>query len=222
MFSDYGRLIRLLLVLIAMGTWISSPQMAQDRTLRTANQAADSSSPVPSSWRQGREPALQQQAQENRETRAQPSPVPSLLVQKAPLSAVARCATSALEEKGWSVLPFENEKRQLLAFRVIGADELPRVADTQQPQGGSDRAQARANLNLNFSPAKDGRTRIDVRLRIVGEGATSLPVLRPSNWTALPSTGALESDVLAALQVHCGPARNLPSADHGTSRRRKN
>jgi len=84
-------------------------------------------------------------------------------------------------------------------------------AGLQIQNGGDARihwVRGRADLILSFSPAADERTRIDLRARILGWGETSLPLLRPSNWWTLPSSGALEGDVLAALKAHCGPATN--------------
>ncbi len=221
MCNQSSRGIPSLLVLGVMGTWLFSPLLSQEGVLRAANQGGSSSSLPPVSA-QAREPALQERGQEEREPGSKPSSVSSLLAEKAPPSAVAACAKSALEEQGWGVFPYDEQKKQLSAFRVFGAWVLPPVAEMKQPEHKSEWSQARANLNLNFSPAGENRTRIDLSLRLVGERASSLPALRPSNWSSLPSTGKLENEVLAALQAHCGPARKLPLAEHGASRRRNN
>jgi hypothetical protein len=205
MFSD--RVIQQLLILTVIGTYLSWPLDPRC------------------------EPALQQADAKKTATTAEQRPASSLLVNKAPLAAAMRCAISALEKQGWSflpsheqgmnVLPSEKERKELLAIRELRPDELRRDADTSQHEG-SEGVQGRANLNLNFSPANGNATRIDARLRIVAEAATPVPVLRPSNWSPLRSTGVLEKEVLVALQSHCGPARKLPLAEHGASRRRDN
>ncbi len=164
----------------------------------------------PPSLRQasGRAPHLASQKPDDgkRESKAQPGSANSLLVEKAPLSAIVRCVTTTLEERGWNVLPLKADKKQLLALRNVEADELRRIADTKRGQSEIHWVQGRVHLVLSFSPANDQQTRIVIKARILGQGEASLPVLRPSNLWTLPSTGALEGDVLAALRVCCGPA----------------
>ncbi len=210
------------LLLLALLASLLSPPISLGGTPRTSDAVANPSSSPSESSHQEREPASRRRGQEKTDAKPEPSPTSPLLVEKGPVSALVQCARSSLEEKGWGVLEYEKEKKQLSAFRVISAEELARVADTKKIGGQIDWAQARASLSLSFFPVNDNRTRIEVRVRILGEGATSLAVLRPSNWSALPSTGALESEVLDALQAHCGPAKRLPSAGHGASGRKNN
>ena len=156
----------------------------------------------------GQEQGSQEPNQGRKESKARPSSALFLTVEKVPLPVVVQCATQAVEGQGWIVLPSKKGKNQLRTFRNVGVDELRRIADTKRGDARIYWVRGRADLILSFSPAADERTRIDLRARILGWGETSLPLLRPSNLWTLPSSGALEGDVLAALKAHCGPATN--------------
>jgi hypothetical protein len=60
------------------------------------------------------------------------------------------------------------------------------------------------NAEIRLIPLGEGVTQARIRMRILAKGTTSLRLMRPSSWWPLASTGALEGDILAALETRCG------------------
>ena len=188
---NHGRAVCSLPVLAAIGVLLAAPMIAWALSNRAGPQRRD---------------------QEKAESRAQPRSVFTLTVEKVPQSSVIRCVKDELEQQGWRVLPFKKDKRQLLAFRNVEAGELGRVADTKRGAGTIHWVRGRVDLILSFSAANHNTTSVDLRARILAQGETSRSLLRPMNWWPLPSTGALEGDVVAALKVQCGtPTKSRPT-----------
>jgi len=119
-------------------------------------------------------------------------------------SALEECVRRILLETGWSLPARSQEKGRLLATRQLESDELRRVAQTEVLGGKIHWDEAMANAEIRLISLSEGKTQVRIRTRILAKGSTSLPLMRPSNWFPLASTGALEGDILAALETRCG------------------
>lgn len=121
-----------------------------------------------------------------------------------PPSALEECARKILQETGWKLPETSQEKGGLLAMRHLDSEELRRVAQTEVLGGKIHWDDGIANAEIRLIPLSESITQARIRTRILAKGSTSLPVMRPSNWWPLSSTGALEGDILAALETRCG------------------
>ena len=117
--------------------------------------------------------------------------------------AVEECVRRILPEAGWTLAASSQEKSGLHAGRRVEPDELRRVAQTEIGGGKIHWEEGMVNAEIRLVPLSEGVTQVRIRTRIVARGTTTLRLMRPSPWWPLASTGALEEDVLAALETHC-------------------
>jgi hypothetical protein len=108
-----------------------------------------------------------------------------------------------LKEAGWTLPATTPEKRGILAMRRLTVEELRRAAQTEIGGGKINWEEGMANAEIRLIPLGGAGTQVRVRARILAKGSTSLRLMRPSPWWSLASTGALEGDILAALEARC-------------------
>lgn len=121
-----------------------------------------------------------------------------------PPSSVLDCVETFLISRGESIFRIDKEKGIITTgFHWVGPEELRRIAVLDRGKGQIRWTKGIYQLTISLSPAEGGKTQIQVNARIFGAGETSLPLMRPSLWWPLPSTGSLEGDILAALVIHC-------------------
>jgi hypothetical protein len=121
-----------------------------------------------------------------------------------PPSAVEECVRRILLEIAWTMVPNSEDKGALLARRHLESEELRRVAQTEILGGNIHWEEGMANAEIRLIPHSERETQVRIRARILGKGSTTLRLMRMSPWWPLVSTGALEGDVLAALEARCG------------------
>jgi hypothetical protein len=121
-----------------------------------------------------------------------------------PQTVVEECLRPVLGETGWT-LPTSSLKDTPLfqATRSLSAEELHRAAQTEIGGGKIQWEEGGANVEIRLIPRSGGGTQVRLRARILGKGSTSLRLMRMSPWWPLASTGALECDILAALETRC-------------------
>jgi hypothetical protein len=118
---------------------------------------------------------------------------------------VEECLRSVLRETGWTLPTSSLEKSSgLRATRSLSAEELRRAAQTEMGGGKIHWEEGMANVEIQLTPRSGSGTQVRIRARILGKGSTSLRLMRMSPWWPLASTGALEGDILAALEARCG------------------
>ncbi len=127
---------------------------------------------------------------------------PAAVELQLPPARARACIAAALEETGWSVVRRGTGRESLRASRTVPAEELERIAETRRA-AEIRWAHGRVDLLAGFSPLGRNATRLELRVRVLAEGETSAPLMRPTNWWPLPSTGALEGELAAALQTRC-------------------
>jgi hypothetical protein len=119
-----------------------------------------------------------------------------------PQTVVGEYLRSVLGDTGWALPTSSLEKSSgLRATRSLSAEELRRTAQTEIGGGKIQWEEGGANVEIRLIPRSGGGTQIRVRARILGKGSTSLRLMRMSPWWPLASTGALEGDILAALEA---------------------
>lgn len=122
-----------------------------------------------------------------------------------PPSSVLGCVETFLISRGESIFRIDKEKGIITTgFHWVGPEELRRIAVLDRGKGQIRWTKGIYQLIISsLSLSDEGKTQIQVNARIFGAGETSLPLMRPSLWWLLPSTGSLEGDILAALVIHC-------------------
>ncbi len=121
-----------------------------------------------------------------------------------PLPLALDCVRAVLAARGESIFRVDEEQGVVTtSFRLVNPEELRRIAVTDREAGRIRWTRGIYQLTIILSPVNGDGTRVRVSARVLGAGETFLPLMRPSNWWPLPSTGSLESDVLAALTAHC-------------------
>jgi hypothetical protein len=122
-----------------------------------------------------------------------------------------QCLTSVLQQKGWSPLPPELPDRLSLG-RQVDPEELRKIAVTQIAGGKIQWTEGRVDANLSLKSQSKGSTEVRLFVRILGRGNAPFPVMRPSDWWPLASTGRLEEDVLAQFAASCEGKERTPTA----------
>jgi hypothetical protein len=121
-----------------------------------------------------------------------------------PLPLAFPCVQAALNARGEPTFRVERAQGVITTgFRLVETDTLRRIAATDRGGGRLRWTYGLYQLSLRLSTVDQARTRVRVSARILGAGETAFPLLRPSAWWPLPSTGRLEGDVRAALARHC-------------------
>ena len=133
-----------------------------------------------------------------------PGPPYFIEVEETDRSRVVECTKVALEEEGERVFRWDEEETRLTtALRSIEPEELRRIAVTKTCGDRIRWVEGRAQLMISLSPGKEESTRIEIKARILAKGETSLPLMRPSDWWPVSSSGRLEGDIVVALEAHC-------------------
>ena len=131
--------------------------------------------------------------------------------------ALLDCAQSILEQHGESPIHQGAQLDRVLTWpHQVGADELARVAlltDSDQARWLEGMYQIQVTAALDGA----GAPRLEVEARILGRQTTSLPVLRPSTWQRLESSGALEQEVNAEVAACLSPADQMPQSPPDSS-----
>ena len=117
---------------------------------------------------------------------------------------VRECLILALKDKGWVPSPLMKADTPLVLSRVVDPDELQRIAVTGIVGGRVQWSEGRVDTTLDLESHNRNTTTVGIQLRILGRGTTSLPIMRPSDWWPLASTGALETDLLNSIAAKCG------------------
>lgn len=119
------------------------------------------------------------------------------------VSRVRGCVLEILRERGESVPGPEGQKDVIkTGFRSVTGEELKRIA--QLPMQGKARwTKGRYSIQLSASAGPGDSTVLALSVRIIGHGETELPLLRPSPWWSLRSSGVLEQEVLSAILQCC-------------------
>jgi hypothetical protein len=116
------------------------------------------------------------------------------------------CARSILQQHGETILRPSAQSDQLLTWpHQVDREELARLAvitDTDQAQWLDGMYQ----IQITLVSDESGAPRLDVEARILGRQRTSLPLLRPSPWQRLDSSGVIEQEVNADLAACSNPA----------------
>jgi hypothetical protein len=122
-----------------------------------------------------------------------------------------QCLTSVLQEKGWSPLPPELPDRLSLG-RQVDPEELRKIAVTEIAGGKIQWTEGRVDASLSLKSQSKGTSEVRLFVRILGRGNASFPVMRPSDWWPLASTGRLEEDLLAQVAASCEGKERTPTA----------
>lgn len=126
------------------------------------------------------------------------------------------CLIRALKEKGWMPSPLMEAGTHLLLSRIVDPEELGRIAVTAIAGGRVQWSEGRVDTTLDLEPHRESTTTVRMKVRILGRGTTSLPIMRPSDWWPLDSTGTLERDLLNSIAATCaansktGPRQQKP------------
>jgi hypothetical protein len=122
-----------------------------------------------------------------------------------------QCLTTVLQEKGWSPLPPELPDRLSLG-RQVDPEELRKIAVTEIAGGKIQWTDGRVDASLSLKSQSKSTTEIRLFVRILGRGNAPFPVMRPSDWWPLASTGRLEEDLLAQVAASCEGKERTPTA----------
>ena len=129
----------------------------------------------------------------------------SIPVTETPPSSFVECIKGVLKDRGERLLASDEAKGRITtAPRVLGPDELRKIAVTEKRGDKVQWVQGMVQLTFTFAAADGGPARMEVTARILGKAQTFLPLMRPSDWLPLPSNGILEGEVLAAMRQSCG------------------
>jgi hypothetical protein len=121
-----------------------------------------------------------------------------------PLLPALGCVQAVLTSQGESIIRVDEERGVIMTrFRLVSREALQRIAATNRGGVTVRWTKGIYQFIITLSPVERGGTQVRVAARILGYSETSTPVLRPSPWRPLPSTGNLEARILAAVTASC-------------------
>jgi hypothetical protein len=80
----------------------------------------------------------------------------------------------------------------------VDQDELARLASLTDPDR-TEWLEGMYQIQVTLVPDGAGASQLDVEVRILGRQSTALPLLRPSPWQRLESSGVLEQEINSEL-----------------------
>ena len=131
-------------------------------------------------------------------------------------SVLHECLILALKENDWVPSPLVEAGTHFSLSRIVDTDELSRIAVTGIMGGRVQWSEGRVDTTLDLEPHRKNTTTVRIQVRILGRGTTSLPIMRPSDWWPLASTGTLERKLLISIAAKCaansktGPQQKTP------------
>jgi hypothetical protein len=131
-------------------------------------------------------------------------------------SVLRECVLLALKQTGWLPSSLMEAGTHLSVSRVVDPDELARIAFTGIAGGRVQWSEGRVDTAWDLEPHRKNTTTVRIMVRILGRGTTSLPIMRPSDWWPLASTGTLERKLLNSIAAKCaansktGPQQQSP------------
>lgn len=121
-----------------------------------------------------------------------------------PLLPTLRCVQTVLTGQGESIIRVDEEQGVIMTrLRPVDLKTLHRIAVTDRAGAAIRWTKGMYQLTIALSPGEQGGTRVRTAARILGCGETALPLMRPSPWWPLPSTGNLEAGILSAITASC-------------------
>jgi hypothetical protein len=120
-------------------------------------------------------------------------------------STVLDCVEVVLISQGESLFRVDKEKGFITtAFRLVSPKELRRIAFTERGGEQVQWTNGIYQLTVTLSALDKRQSRIQVNVRVLAFGKSTLPLMRPSAWWPLSSNGTLEKELSAALAEYCG------------------
>jgi len=131
---------------------------------------------------------------------------PQEIIVAGPLHPALSCVQAVLTARGEKIWRVDKENSTIItAFRLVNPSALRQIAIIHRAAAGIRWLKGRYQLTITLSQAEREGTRIQAMARILGYGESALPLMRPSPWIPLPSTGTLEGDALTAITAACPP-----------------
>lgn len=131
---------------------------------------------------------------------------PQEVIVAGPLQPVLSCVQAVLIAQGEKLWRVDQENSTIItAFRLVNPSALRQIAIIHRAAAEIRWLKGRYQLTITLSQAERDGTRVRAVARILGYGESALPLMRPSPWIPLPSTGTLEGDALAAIIAACPP-----------------
>jgi hypothetical protein len=129
---------------------------------------------------------------------------------------VLTCVQSILEQRGEAILQQDAQPGLLTWPHLVTADELARLALLTDPDP-AEWLEGMYQIQVTAAPVGAGAPKFEVEARILARQTTSLPVLRPSTWQRLESSGVLEQEVSAELAACSSPSDQMPQRPPSSS-----